>query len=233
MAWLTFIPVVLWCGGVFVVGLAVGSFLNVLIARLPYEKSIIWPSSRCFSCFKPIGLFDNVPIIGYLRLRGRCRECGAKFSSRYLWVEIGTGIGFLALFVLEVLLNWYKIPALNFNILAANSPLPPWQGLLLFVYHAFMLSALIAAAAIDAEHRIIPPLIPFTGVVVGIVGGALMPWPWPNPVSVGTLLPPATLPVGAPWSLPEFWGKIPLGVQQWPFWGRPSSSRLPARFRWD
>jgi leader peptidase (prepilin peptidase) / N-methyltransferase len=219
MAWLVFIPVAWWCLCVFLLGLMVGSFLNVLIARLPYEKSIIWPSSRCFSCYRPIRLFDNVPILGYLRLRGRCRFCGAKFSSRYLWVELGTGLAFLGLFVAEVVLNIYRIPALNFNVLAGNNPLPPWQGLALFAYHAFLLSALIAAAAIDVEHRLIPPLIPYTGMVVGIIGGALMPWPWPNPATAGTLPVPAHLKPDAPWSLSEFWGKIPLGAQLWPFWG--------------
>jgi len=218
MAWLNFVPVAFWCTGIFVFGLAVGSFLNVLIARLPLEKSIIWPSSRCFSCYQPIGLFDNIPILGYLRLRGRCRNCGAKFSSRYLWVEIGTGCATLGLFVVEVLLNIYKIPALNFNIFAGNAPLPPWQGLALFLYHAILLWALIAAAAIDAEHRIVPPLIPYTGMVIGIVGGALMPWPWPNPAAAGTLSPPG-LPPGSPWMLPDFWGLIPIGAQSWPFWG--------------
>ena len=99
MAWIAYLPVVLWCLTVFAFGLAVGSFLNVLIARLPFEKSIVWPSSRCFVCFTPIRAFDNIPIVGYLRLRGKCRNCGATFSRRYLWVEIGTGLGFLGLFV--------------------------------------------------------------------------------------------------------------------------------------
>jgi leader peptidase (prepilin peptidase)/N-methyltransferase len=214
MGWLPFIPVVIWCGAVFVLGLAVGSFLNVLIARLPYEKSIIWPSSRCFSCFQPIGALDNIPIIGYLRLRGRCRQCGAKFSSRYLWVELGAGLATLGLFAAEVLLNIYKIPALNFNLLAGNNALPPWQGLLLFLYHAVLLWALIAAAAIDAEHRIIPPLIPYTAMVIGIVGGALMPWPWPHSLAAANAIAPAN----NPWILPVNWGKIPIGAQPWPFW---------------
>jgi leader peptidase (prepilin peptidase)/N-methyltransferase len=231
MAWIAFIPVVLWCLTVFTLGLAVGSFLNVLIARLPFEKSIVWPSSRCFTCFTPIGMLDNVPILGYLRLRGKCRSCGAAFSSRYLWVEIGTGLGFLGLFAAEVLLNIYRVPALNnFNILAGNRPLPPWEGLALFFYHAFLLSALIAAAVIDVEHRIIPPLIPYTGLAVGIIGGALMPWPWPHPASAGTLNV-VGLPQGTPWMLSEFWGKIPLGAQLWPFWGPAFQFAPPGSIR--
>src|SRR5207248_11052374 len=140
MVWLNLVPVVFWCGGVFVLGLVVGSFLNVLIARLPLEKSIVWPSSRCFNCFRPIRLSDNIPIIGYLRLRGRCRHCGVPFSSRYLWVELGTGLGFLALFVVEVLLHWPPIPAaaLKVNVLAGNPP--PLPAVAIFVYHAFLMS---------------------------------------------------------------------------------------------
>src|SRR4029078_13062561 len=98
LQWMDYMPVALWCVTVFILGLMVGSFLNVLIARLPYEKSIIWPSSRCFVCYRQIRLLDNLPIFGYLRLRGRCRHCGAMFSSRYLWVELGTGLAFLALY---------------------------------------------------------------------------------------------------------------------------------------
>ena len=166
-----YLPVVMWCFCVFVAGLAWGSFLNVLIARLPHEKSIVWPSSRCFNCFQPIRLTDNLPIIGYLRLRGKCRHCGVVFSSRYLWIELGTGVAFLALFAAEVLFNWHRIPAnQQFNFLAPNMVAPPLHFWGMFAYHAFLISALIAAAAIDAEHRILPPLIQHTGVVVGVVG---------------------------------------------------------------
>lgn len=219
MEWWFYMPVALWCLTVFLLGLVVGSFLNVLIARLPLEKSIVWPSSRCFVCFRPIRSLDNVPILGYLRLRGKCRNCGAAFSNRYLWVEVGTGVAFLALFAIEVLANWHGINAINFHILAANSALPPWPALAMFFYHAFLLSCLIAAAVIDAEHRIIPPMIPYAGVVVGVIGGALMPWPWPNPAAAGFLPPPVGLGPDAPWSLPDFWGKIPPGAQPWPFYG--------------
>jgi leader peptidase (prepilin peptidase)/N-methyltransferase len=202
----------------------VGSFLNVLIARLPYEKSIIWPSSRCFTCFHSLGLLDNLPIIGYLRLRGKCRYCRAPFSSRYLWVELGTGLAFLGLFLVEILFNCQKIPALDFGPLAFN--LPPWQSWVFFAYHAFLLSALIAAAAIDAEHRIIPPLIPYTGLAVGIIGGALLPWPWPNPPVTASVMPKDLT-----WAQPmDLWGKIPLGLQPWPFWGPTFQFAPPGTF---
>src|SRR5881398_3325308 len=100
--WWFYAPLAALSLWVFALGLMVGSFLNVLIARLPYEMSIVWPGSRCFSCYKPIRLRDNIPILSYLLLRGRCRMCGAQFSARYLWVELFTGLAFLALFILEV-----------------------------------------------------------------------------------------------------------------------------------
>ncbi len=225
MVWLQFLPIVFWCLWIFVLGLMVGSFLNVLIARLPHEKSIIWPSSRCFVCFKPIRFTDNIPILGYLRLRGKCRHCGAKFSSRYLWIELGTGLGFLGLFVAEVLLNTPGIAVNNVNFFAFNLAIPPGRFWAMYVYHAFLLSGLITAAVVDAEHRVIPPLIPYTGMAVGVIGAALMPWPWPNPAAAG-FVTVAALPPDASWALPEYFGKIPVGVQPWPFWG-PTFSFAP------
>jgi leader peptidase (prepilin peptidase)/N-methyltransferase len=216
MDWWFYMPLVVWCLFVFVLGLMIGSFLNVLIARLPYEKSILWPGSRCFHCYRPIRLTDNLPIIGYLRLRGRCRYCQAPFSSRYLCVELGTGLAFLGLFAVEVLANPANLPGVRFTKFDAY---PSLSALAVFAYHAVLVSLLIAAAVIDAEHRIIPAVIPYTGAVIGIVGGALMPWPWPHPGPV--------MPQDRPWFMMDLWGKIPVGVQPWPFWG-PLFDELPA-----
>jgi leader peptidase (prepilin peptidase)/N-methyltransferase len=169
---------------------------------------------------------DNLPIIGYLRLGGKCRNCQAKFSSRYLWVEIGTGLGFLALFLVEIVFNLQQIPALKLNFQARNFIIPDWQFWAFFAYHAFLLSGLIAAAVIDAEHRIIPTLIPYAGVVVGVIGGALLPWPWPNLPTDANVMPN-----DKPWMLSEFWGMIPLGLQPWPFWGPTFKYTPPGSFQ--
>lgn len=208
----------------------VGSFLNVLVARLPYEKSVLWPGSRCFSCLRPIRPLDNLPIIGYLRLRGRCRFCGAAFSARYLWVEVGTGLAFLGLFLWDVVFNVHGLPGAKYEPVGGSTA-PPAVGLAAFAYHAVLVSCLIAAAVIDAGHRIIPPVIPFTGALVGIAGGALMPWPWPHlpdaaagPAAAAVA---AGLAPGAPWNLPEVQGQVPVGVQLWPLWG-PLPGWLPA-----
>ena len=85
---------IFWIVFVFVVGLNVGSFLNVVVARLPMDKSLIWPGSRCMACLQPIRWYDNLPVLGYLLLHGQCRTCGAVFSVRYLF-ELRTFVFFL------------------------------------------------------------------------------------------------------------------------------------------
>ena len=222
MNWWMHVPAASWVLFVFLLGLAVGSFLNVLIARLPYQKTPLWPTaSYCFACRRPLGFWDNLPITGYLRSRGRCRQCGAAFSSRYLWVELGTGLAFVGLFVLEILLQshggpdwlrpWFHAPGLRFSYYSAA---PPLADLVSFAYHACLLSLLIACAVIDAEHRIIPHELTYLGVVVGLVGSVLLPWPWPS-------LDPATLaaiPGADKWVLPESQPLIPVGATLWPAW---------------
>lgn len=215
MEWWFYFPIVIWCLLVLALGLMVGSFINVLVARLPYEKSVVWPSSRCFACYRKIRTLDNVPVIGYLRLRGRCRSCGMPFSARYLWVELGTGLAFLGLFLAEVVFDWFKLPGVKYELFGPEGGSPSLRALAVFCYHAFLLSGLIAAALIDAEHRIIPPQITYTVMVVGVVGGALMPWPWPHPPGVASVMPPEV----TIWTHPDYTGKIPTGVQPWPFWG--------------
>lgn len=185
----------------------------MLAARLPYEKSVVWPSSRCFSCYRAIQVTDNIPILGFLRLRGKCRFCGAPFSARYLWVELGTGLAFLALFLVEVVFDWFKLPGVKYDFLGPNNAMPSWRAIEIFAYHALFLAALIAAAVVDAEHRIIPAQVTYTVMVVGLIGGAQMPWPWPHTPDA------LKIPPGEPWILKEHIGKVPVGVQLWPFYG--------------
>ena len=90
---------------VFLIGASVGSFLNVCVYRLPLEKSVLWPGSRCGSCYQPIRWYDNIPLLSYWLLRGRCRDCGATFSARYFWIELLTALGFVGLFYIEVVRN--------------------------------------------------------------------------------------------------------------------------------
>src|SRR5262245_49446060 len=124
----------------FVIGLCVGSFLNVCIARLPLEKSLLWPGSRCGNCLQPIRWYDNLPLIGYVVLRGRCRTCGASFSIRYLVVELLTGLGFVGLFYLEVVRNVHGWPDLGKGPWQLANGEYPWQWFVIYLFHALLFS---------------------------------------------------------------------------------------------
>lgn len=125
-------------------GTILGSFLNVCIHRLPRGESVVSPPSRCGSCETPIRWYDNIPIVSYLLLRGRCRVCGASFSPRYLIVELTTGL-------------------LAVGAWLQNGP--TLRGACLFVFAC----ALLVVTYIDLDHRIIPNRITLPGIVVGLV----------------------------------------------------------------
>ena len=135
----------------FVVGAAVGSFLNVCIWRLPRNESIVFPSSHCPSCNARIPFYDNIPILSYLLLRGRCRACKGKISPQYPIVELVNGLLTLALF-------------LKFG--------PGLAFLVLFVFS----SALVAITFIDLEHQIIPDCISLPGIPIGFAVSFFLPW---------------------------------------------------------
>jgi leader peptidase (prepilin peptidase)/N-methyltransferase len=193
---------IFWFVVVFVIGAAVGSFLNVCVYRIPYEKSLVWPGSRCGNCLQPIQLFDNVPLLSYWLLRGKCRTCGARFSIRYFFVELGTALAFLVLFYAEIVENYLNIPYLTSrhnDILMGDVPGPAW---LLFGFHTPLICFLIVTSLCDIDHMEVPLSVTVTGTIVGLIGGTLLPWPYPNSV--------ATFPQGA--------GPIPAGVFAWPLW---------------
>ena len=89
----------------FVLGAVVGSFLNVCLHRLPRGESVFRPASRCGECLQPVRWYDNIPLLSYWVLWGRCRSCGLEFSARYFWIELLMAVGYASLFGLEVLLN--------------------------------------------------------------------------------------------------------------------------------
>jgi leader peptidase (prepilin peptidase)/N-methyltransferase len=150
--------------GLFAIGTIVGSFLNVCIYRLPLQKSVIWPGSHCPQCFHAIAAGDNVPIMGWLRLGGCCRDCGGKIALRYPLVELLCGLLFLGLFLTDVSNQrtyWGEIPV---------------DTLLIWFYHALLVSLLIAATFIDYDLTIIPDEITVTGMVLAVALGTLFPW---------------------------------------------------------
>lgn len=128
----------------FVVGTIVGSFLNVIIYRVPRGISVIKPSSRCPSCGTPIKSYDNIPILSYLILKGKCRVCGAKISPIYPIVESLTGIVFLLLYI-----KFHESPlvALKFMVLS---------------------SLLIAISFIDFREKAIPDALTIPWIGVGL-----------------------------------------------------------------
>jgi len=200
----------------FVMGAIVGSFVNVCAARLPLEKSVLWPGSHCQSCWQEIRWYDNLPLLSYLRLGGRCRTCGARFSSRYFWIEFLTAAGFALLFWAEVLANARSL------IIPPGTMPPglPTSLVLMWLVHALFFSFLLTATLTDAQYREIPLPITVTGTVVGIAAGALMPWPWPT----DPLLIERSFPL---WNIGQYSNMapgsqtavlLPVGAQPWPLW---------------
>jgi leader peptidase (prepilin peptidase)/N-methyltransferase len=206
-----------WLLTVFIIGTVVGSFLNVCIARLPLEKSILWPGSRCGSCLQRIRWYDNVPLLSYLWLRGRCRTCGARFSVRYFLVELTSGLGFAGLFYAEVTCNIHDWP-IRGQAFQVEQGFYPVEWLIVWLYHAILFSFLMVAAACDLEGREIPLQLTLTGTFVGLIGSALLPWPWPLTPAEAL---PKPLPIGAPgmeWQIPGQDG-LKSGLYPWPVWG--------------
>jgi leader peptidase (prepilin peptidase)/N-methyltransferase len=158
-----FFPLWLLRTAVFVFGLLWGSFLNVVIYRVPRDMSVVRPGSHCPGCGRPIAGYDNVPVLSYVLLRGRARCCGARMSPRYPLVELIGGA--LSLAILEVVI--LKLPG--------STPI----GRAAAVYGAdFSLClGLVAAAFIDAEHMFLPDSITIGGTVVGLVTATLRGWP--------------------------------------------------------
>ena len=151
------------------------------VLALPFEKSLLWPNSRCGACLQSIAWHDNLPLISYLMLRGRCRTCGQRFSIAYFLVELGVALGFIALFVLEVVVNihgWPGVPP--FAARLGNYPWTSWLG---FGWHALLFSFLVVASVCDLQSREIPLQLTLTGTFVGLIGSALLPWPAPHLVA--------------------------------------------------
>ena len=144
----------LWPWAALAVGLIVGSFANVCIHRIPLALSVVRPRSRCPRCEAPIGALENVPVLSYLALRGRCRSCGEPISPRYPLVEAANGILYLALALLM-------------------GPTPGAVATMAFV------TTLLVLALIDYDHHLLPNVITLPGVAFGLAA-SLLPGP-PTP----------------------------------------------------
>ena len=136
---------ILW----FVVGTAMGSFLNVCIMRIPHGQSVVSPGSFCPQCKHPVRWFDNVPLLNFVWLKARCRSCGRRLSWRYPFVECLNGLGYLAV-----------VAQFGFSMDA--------------LVYALFLSILLVVAMIDFDHLMIPDVISLPGIVIGFFASAFI-----------------------------------------------------------
>jgi leader peptidase (prepilin peptidase)/N-methyltransferase len=143
-------------------GLLVGSFLNVCIYRLPLGESIVWPASRCTQCQRNLSWYENIPVVSWVVLRGRCRTCGQRISWMYPIVELCTSVLFASVYVL-------------------------YGPTLLGVVRLAFGCALIVLFVIDLQHQILPNAITIPGIVIGFVCSFFVPPGWRDSL-IGILL---------------------------------------------
>lgn len=164
----------------FVLGCVVGSFLNVVVYRLPRGKNLGWPSSRCGACLTAIASSDNVPLLSYWKLGGRCRACGATFSMRYFAVELLTGVAFVLVYYLEIGVNVHGLPAWHggglWALRAGQFPVGSWGY---FAGHAALVALLISATGILLDTGDLPLSLGVAGAIIGLWWAVLYPWPEP------------------------------------------------------
>lgn len=129
---------------IFTIGLVIGSFSNVCIYRIPRNESLVWPGSHCPKCSKPIKFYDNIPLISYIILKGKCRNCGEPIPLQYPIVELATGLFYLALYL--------------------------FYGLqLIALVYMMLCSVLIIISFIDLKVEIIPDTISLPFIVIGFL----------------------------------------------------------------
>src|SRR5437660_1363566 len=188
------VPIPIACAFLGVLGAIIGSFLNVVIHRLPREQSIVFPNSTCPKCRKAIKAYDNIPILSYLIFRGRCRHCGVHISSRYPAVEALTAILFAAV-------TWHD--GLSFA-LAFDLPFA---------------ASMVALVFIDAEHMILPNAITYPGMLFALATRLAVPYlagpshfeDLPHLISIL----PARLPLGAVSLIGALIGALAGGGSLW------------------
>jgi leader peptidase (prepilin peptidase)/N-methyltransferase len=188
-----------------ILGLLIGSFLNVVVWRLPRGESLSHPGSHCPACDHPIRPYDNIPVVSWLVLRGRCRDCGAGISARYPLVELATGVAF-----------------------ALTAAWVGWSVLLPFAL--WLVAACIAMVLIDIEHHRLPnslTLSTYAVVLAGLLLSAVLDGAWQSflrAVAGGIVL--ALLYAALALAFPKGmgWGDVKLAavvgtVMAWVSWG--------------
>ena len=138
---------------VFGLGLVIGSFLNVCIYRIPEGISLLWPASKCVNCSKRVGWYDDIPVLTYLFLKGKCRHCQHKISALYPITELITGIVFLSLFHGVILVKGDLVCA--------------------YIFYLVFCCLLIVGSIVDLKLYIIPNEITYTGLILAPIAGLL------------------------------------------------------------
>ena len=158
----------------FVAGCVVGSFLNVCIYRLPLEKSVVWPDSRCPNCLGRIAWYENIPILSWIFLRASCGTCKLPISPRYPLIEALVGLLFAAVYLADAHFTFGD---------RQNS-----TAYLAVLYHSVFVAALVAISFIDYDWTIVPPSLTNFGIAWGLIVGALDPSIRPMPATAATHL---------------------------------------------
>jgi leader peptidase (prepilin peptidase)/N-methyltransferase len=161
--------------GLFVLGTVVGSFLNVCIYRIPWEKSVIWPGSHCPKCLSEIEARDNLPVLGWALLGGACRTCKAPISIRYPAIELLVGLLFVGVYLVD-------------GVLPKDFVRDDMTLLAKVLYHVILVALLVAVTFIDADLTIVPASITNLGIVLGLAIGAAFPEIRPSPSEASTVL---------------------------------------------
>jgi leader peptidase (prepilin peptidase) / N-methyltransferase len=166
-------------------GAMIGSFLNVCIYRLPRHESIAWPGSHCPACSHAIAWYDNIPILSYVVLAGHCRQCGVRIPFQYPLVETLNSLGYMGIL-------WV------FGL--------SWEAMV----YGVLYSALLVVAGTDMSHKIIPNVITFPGILIGLISAAtILPLGLVNGV-LGLLVGGGILWLLA-WASPYLFGKEGMG----------------------
>ncbi len=173
---MTTLPLIYLVGGlwVFAVGTVVGSFANVCVYRIPWQKSVVWPGSHCPRCLEPIAARDNVPILGWLWLGGACRRCHAPIAARYPLIEFLVGLLFASVYVTDIV----YAPMGILNV----------EHFVRLLYHVILVALLVIATFIDYDLYIIPDAVTVTGMILGLGLGALVPEVRPEPSTASSFL---------------------------------------------
>jgi leader peptidase (prepilin peptidase) / N-methyltransferase len=162
----------IWLAFVFAMGACIGSFLNVVIYRMPRELSLAWPGSACPRCGRAIHFYDNIPLVSWLALRAKCRYCKEPISPRYFVIELLTAMIFVGLFILyfKVGIRQMSIEDVSGLQIFVNG------GWLIYLLHVVLLSGLLAVSAIDLELWVVPLSACWFLTAVGIMGAGAAPF---------------------------------------------------------